>query len=84
MVIYMDNFNFILLIIPIIVLCIFADKFDKKAFLYLAIIFLSLIVGLRGINVGIDTKPYYNALINNFPIKWQFEEIYIVFSYGNI
>ena len=71
----MNNFSFVLLLLPIIIFSILADKTNKKVFLYIAIILVSLLVGLRGINVGIDTKPYYNAIINNFPVRWQFEEI---------
>lgn len=71
----MENFYFILLLIPIILLCYWADKKNKKSLLFLAIVLLSLIVGLRGTNVGIDTKDYYYAFNNNFPRSWQFQEL---------
>lgn len=71
----MENFYFVFLLMPIIIMSYIAQKRNKKIFVYLSILYLSIIVGFRGINVGIDTKMYYNAIINNFPIKWQFEEI---------
>ena len=73
--IYLANLYFIFILIPAIILCYIADKKNNKLLLFISIIYISLIVGLRGINVGIDTKPYYNAFLNDFPIKWQFEEM---------
>ncbi len=71
----MENLYFILLLVPIVILCFIADKKDKKFLLMLAIFILSLIVGFRGTNVGIDTKDYYYAFNNNFPRNWQFQEL---------
>lgn len=71
----MENFYFILLILPVIALCILANKTEKKLYLYTSIVYLSLLVGLRGVNVGIDTVQYYDAINSGFPIKWKFEEI---------
>lgn len=71
----MENLYFILYIIPIIILNILAYKKKKKIFLIISILLLSLITGLRGMSVGIDTEDYYFSILNNFPRDWQFEEI---------
>lgn len=71
----MNNLYFIFIMIPVFLLIYIADKKKSKGIMILSVIILSLIIGMRGINVGIDTKDYYSAILNNFPKDWQFEEI---------
>ena len=69
--------SYLLFIIFLIIAILFAkkaDKYEKKRYIYVSIIILSLIAGLRGKNVGIDTQYYYDAFVNDFPKSWQFTE----------
>lgn len=70
----MNALFFIVLIIDIVLFAL-AEKYNKKVFLIIGIILISLLSGLRGISVGVDTPSYYNAFIYNFPNSWQFEEL---------
>ena len=70
----MGNILYIFFILLALVFVLIADKKNKKVFLYISIIIFSLVSGLRGINVGIDTALYNNAFLHNFPYSWQFEE----------
>ena len=70
----MNPIIFVLLIIPILVLNYYAYKKNSIKLLIISILFFSLIIGLRGINVGIDTSSYYEAFENNFPKPWLFKE----------
>lgn len=54
---------------------VIAEKKNKKVYLVIGILIISLLSGLRGVNCGVDTKYYYNAFINRFPVKWMFEEV---------
>lgn len=64
----------VVFLIIAIVLAKKADKYEKKKYIYISIIILSLMAGLRGVNVGIDTQYYYEAFTYDFPKSWQFTE----------
>ncbi len=52
-----------------------ADRKNNRKYLLLVILIVSLVSGLRGITVGIDTIYYDYAFIHKFPYSWQFEEV---------
>lgn len=70
----MDKIIFILILIISILFFYIANKKNNKFFLFAGILLLSFTAGFRGELVGIDTKFYYNAFVNNFPHSWQFPE----------
>ena len=71
----MDRIFFVMAIIVAVFFANIADRRKKKIYIYFSILIFSLVAGLRGISVGIDTEAYYYAFINDFPYSWQFEEI---------
>lgn len=70
----MSNILFTILLLLILIISIIADKKNNKFLLATIILSLTIIGGLRGNTVGIDTAAYYYSFNNNFPIAWQFEE----------
>ncbi|MBE6149306.1 MAG: EpsG family protein [Firmicutes bacterium] len=70
----MNSVLFLLFLALSVFLFFFADKKDDKKILIIAILIISLLAGLRGENVGVDTSAYMDAFVNQFPKSWQFEE----------
>lgn len=71
----MGNIIYFVVMLVAIVLAKMAVKKDKKDYLLIIVLIISILSGFRGLNVGIDTKLYNYAFLNNFPYVWQFEEV---------
>lgn len=51
-----------------------AEKKNKKVYLYVVIVILTIVAGFRGENCGVDTPAYYENIIRAFPYPWKFRE----------
>lgn len=71
----MGNIIYFIVMLIAIILARKAEKKNKKKYLKLIVFMVSILSGFRGLNVGIDTKLYNYAFLNNFPYAWQFEEL---------
>ena len=70
----MTELFYVFVLLIAFILSYWAQKKNKKIYVYIIIILLTIIAGFRGKNCGIDTALYYDNISNGFPYKWQFRE----------
>lgn len=55
---------FYLLIVGALICALLAEKTNRKIFLFILVLSVSLFMGLRDVSVGVDTYSYYNIFSN--------------------
>lgn len=70
----MTELLYVAILLVVLLLAYVAQRKEKRIYLFVSVLVLTLAAGLRAPTVGIDTPKYYSHIINHFPNHWQFRE----------